>query len=252
MASQPLALKVKRWEIEKRDADFLAGKVSMMKTLILAGAVVAVVVMASTDVAAKPKAQEVMLTILRARCGGKEVRTEAWARAHLRAAQKIYRPHGIILRAEFGTFSPSRCDLLTRQQRHSLAAFAGGPKATGKVVILVVDRIQDLDVPSYNLMGVHWRYRGSEARYRGRRWVYLTARARHPVLAHELGHYFGLGHDAAGGNLMTPGPSSPAWRKAIKPKPFQPIFSEWQARKVRRAVAALLATTSDGKRSPLK
>jgi hypothetical protein len=80
-------------------------------------------------------------------------------------------------------------------------------------------------------MGVHWRA-GT------RRWVFLTARARPPVLAHELGHFFGLPHDPAGGNLMTPGPSSPRWRSATPPRPFAPLLTPAQVRRLRAGVAA--------------
>jgi hypothetical protein len=110
------------------------------------------------------------------------------------------------------------------------------------VTVLVLPRVRDIDTPSYNLMGVHWRYQGKDPKLRGRRWVFLTARGKPPVLAHELGHYFGLRHDPRGGNLMTPGPSDPIWHNkgATKPKPFKPIFVRWQQRVIRRSVRKLL------------
>jgi hypothetical protein len=43
----------------------------------------------------------------------------------------------------------------------------------------------------------HWRAGNRD-------WVFLTARAHGPALAHELCHHFGLRHDPRGGTLMTP------------------------------------------------
>jgi hypothetical protein len=165
-----------------------------------------------------------------------------WLETHVEAARQVFAPYGIRIEAKTEPFSPTRCALLDRPQRDALAAYAG---ASDRVVVLVVQRIRDLDVPTYDLMGVHWRYGGAERRWRGRHWVYLTARARPPTLAHELAHYFGLPHDPAGGNLMTPGPSDRAWRRREKkPRPFQPRLSPAQARKLRRALGALAQPTS--------
>ena len=127
---------------------------------------------------------------------------------------------------------PARCELLTRAHRHAMAIHA----RTDQVTVLVMKRVRDVDVLDYDLMGVHWRYRGKEAKLAGRRWVFLTARARPPVLAHELCHFLGLPHDPGGGNLMTPGPSAPIWKDAarVKPRPFAPILTRRQARRLRR------------------
>mgnify|MGYP001826664192 CR=1 FL=1 len=52
----------------------------------------------------------------------------------------------------------------------------------------------------------------------------------------------GLRHDPRGGNLMTPGPSDPAWKKPPdqRPRPFVPRFSPEQARRLRRLVRRLV------------
>jgi hypothetical protein len=193
---------------------------------------------------AAPKAAlRIPLVVRVARCQGKLVRDTSWVNAHLLAASKLFGEQRVQLAPSITTFRPSGCSLLERTERHSLARFA----EDGVVNVLVVERVRDLDLPSYDLMGVHWRGPKAGA-YAGRRWIYLTARARPPVLAHELGHFFGLTHDRKGGNLMTPGPSAPIWRDRGKrrPKAFQPRFSPAQGRALRRGVADW--TTANDKR----
>ena len=109
----------------------------------------------------------------------------------------------------------------------------------GHVTVLVVARVRDLAVTSYDLRGVHWRYAASDPRYKGLRWIFLTARAEPPVLAHELAHYFGVPHDPAGGNLMTPGPSAPEPHRSDR-KPFAPELTPAQAGRLRAGIARFL------------
>jgi len=180
---------------------------------------------------------ELPLLVRLARCDRKPVKPEAWVKAHVEAANRILEPHGVSLTATVEAFTPARCELTSRAHRDALARHA----APGKVVVLVVQRAQDLDLPSYNLMGVHWRYGGGDPSLAGRRWIILTARARPPVLAHELCHYLGLRHDRAGGNLMAPGPSDPIWRgKGKKPAPWAPRLTKSQARRIRAAARRLV------------
>jgi hypothetical protein len=175
---------------------------------------------------------ELPLLLRVAVCGAKPARTKTWIDAHVAAAAKVFAPHGVKLVARQERFSPARCVLLTRAHRHAMAIHAPADQLT----VLVMKRVRDVDVLDYNLMGVHWRYRGKDAKLAGRRWVFLTARARPPVLAHELAHFLGLPHDPVGGNLMTPGPSAPIWKDPakVKPQPFKPILTRRQARRLRR------------------
>lgn len=157
----------------------------------------------------------------------REVQPDDWIETHVQAATALLGPHAIRISAVTEPFTPTRCELLTRADRDALA---GEVTMDGAVTVLVVPRVRDLAVPTYDLKGVHWRARG-------RRWIFLTASARPPVLAHELAHYFGLPHDPAGGNLMTPGPSSPAWRSLRPPAPFAPALTPVQVAALRRGIA---------------
>jgi hypothetical protein len=174
----------------------------------------------------------VKLRVRVARCpapaGGapRAARPADWVTEHIEATRALLAPHGVALTAVSEPFTPSRCELLTRRQRDALAADVVLDET---VNVLVVDRVRDLAVPTYNLKGVHWRAHG-------RRWIFLTASARPPVLAHELAHYFGLPHDPAGGNLMTPGPSSPAWQSPHPPAPFAPVLTPPQVRRLRAGI----------------
>jgi hypothetical protein len=159
-------------------------------------------------------------------CEGAPVRSEEWVDEHVAAVRALLAPHGITVSATRETFTPPRCELLDAADRDALAESV---PTSGAVTVLVMPRVRDLAVPTYDLRGVHWRARG-------RRWIFLTARAQPPVLAHELCHDFGLPHDPAGGNLMAPGPSSPLWRRTPRPQPFAPILTAAQVARLRRGI----------------
>jgi hypothetical protein len=188
----------------------------------------------AVEAAARQPLLELPVRILTAWCDGKPARSRAWIQSHVKAANRILSRHRVRLRPMLARFDPDSCEVLDRATRHAMARHAKGRQP----VVLVVRRVRDVDVPSYDLMGVHWRYRGGDDELRGRRWVFLTARAEPPVLAHELCHFFGLPHDPAGGNLMTPGPSDPAWSRpeGERPQPFKPRLTKRQARRLRRAI----------------
>lgn len=167
-------------------------------------------------------------------------RSPSWVDDHVQAVQALLAPHGIAVTAARATFAPAICEALTRADRDTFAQYIpqepqeeapadkkGGPSVT----VLVLPRVRDLDMLTYDLMGVHWRAHGQH-------WIFLTARAQPPVLAHELCHYFGLPHDPAGGNLMTPGPSSPLWSSPHPPHPFAPVLTPRQVERLRAGIAA--------------
>jgi hypothetical protein len=174
--------------------------------------------------AAAPPALTVPLRIRVADCGG-PTRPAGWVTEQVEAARAVLAPHGIALTVDQVSFAPPICEVLTEADRDRFAAAVPDERV---VTVLVLPRVRDLAVTTYDLMGVHWR--GG-----GRRWIFLTARARPPVLAHELCHFFGLPHDPAGGNLMAPGPSSP---RRPSTRPFAPVLTPVQARRVRAGISA--------------
>ncbi len=210
----------------------------MIAAVVLAGLLAA-------PVAPAPAAPADLLIKLRVRVaqcpavpGGQPqaVQSVDWVTQHVNAARAQFAPHGIAVIAVTEPFTPSRCELLTRADRDALAADVIGKD--DEVRVLVVPRVRDLAVPTYDLKGVHWKAGG-------KRWIYLTASARPPVLAHELCHYFGLPHDPAGGNLMTPGPSSPAWKSQRPPAPFDPMLTGPQVQRLRAGIRASARVSGD-------
>jgi hypothetical protein len=68
----------------------------------------------------------------------------------------------------------------------------------GVVHVFVVGRLADVDIAGNEIRGVHWRERAD----RTHRWVILSRIAGSLVLAHELGHFFGLPHSDYDISLM--------------------------------------------------
>jgi hypothetical protein len=179
---------------------------------------------------ARPAPMEMSVLIRVATCDGKPVHPSTWIDGHVKAANDVFAPHGVHLVVRRDSYAPEKCRLITRADRHALAAHVEPLGDSPRVTVLVVQSARDLEVHTYNLMGVHWRHRG-------KRWIIFTARARPPVLAHELCHFFGIRHDPAGGNLMTPGPSDPIWRRSVpKPKKWSARLTRAQGRRLRAAL----------------
>ena len=100
-----------------------------------------------------------------------------------------------------GTVELARDAVIDRvAERHGLAGEA--PK-DGTVHVFVARGVADKDQAGAWLGGVHWRYAGGKRAWRGRHYVIVSAEgARIDTCAHELGHFFGLGHRAEDDNLM--------------------------------------------------
>lgn len=148
-------------------------------------------------------ATPVELAVHVAEVDGVAIADAAWIDDQVETAIGHFDPAGVTLTwRDAGTPAPV-ADVITVDDRDALAAAAADRDV---VHVFVVTQLADKDVEGAWLNGVHWRYGGDDDDQRGRRYV-IVSRATHwpSTLAHELGHFFGLGHTTAADGLMTSG-----------------------------------------------
>lgn len=128
--------------------------------------------------------------------GARPVVGRRWLDAQLAWANRILAPAGVaFVVTERLPLDESHAALETRADRHALGALIDPTR----VDVFVVRSLRDVDDPTQMRRGVHWR----PARMPGAHFVVVSQIAREFVLAHELGHYFGLPHSPTPGNLMS-------------------------------------------------
>lgn len=136
------------------------------------------------------------LSIAVAAEGGSPVQDDAWIDAQVAEAERLFGPFGVHFRKTVQRPLPSLfARLETRKDRDALDA----ERTRGVVNVFVVAALRDVDDWRLYRMGVHWRNGATPAH----RYVIVTADALSTTLAHELGHYGGLGHSAVANNLMS-------------------------------------------------
>jgi hypothetical protein len=107
-------------------------------------------------------------------------------------------------------------------------AVAAG-RLTGKVIhVFLTGQLDDVDQPGEVIRGVTWHLRGGDRKY-----VILSTAAPDRVLAHELGHVFGLPHSGYAMSIMNKRPRT-------EPPIEQRTFADAELAAMRPALRRLL------------
>lgn len=168
--------------------------------VVAAGLALVLLTVAWPAPAKKPAKEEVFptlpLSIHVVHEEGRPVKDEAWIDAQVAESERLFSQCGVHFAKGPGQALDARfARLETRKDRDDLASSL----EKGKINVMVVASLRDVDDPSRYRMGVHWRPRSNLQKH----FVIVAANAMPTVLAHELGHFFGNGHSKVKNNVMS-------------------------------------------------
>lgn len=126
--------------------------------------------------------------------------TRAWLDTQLAEANRLFAAADLAFTvSELVALPEAHREVRTREQRDAL----GHDRfAKGTIDVYLVAYLGDVDAPGQEIRGVHWRSRLD----RSRRFVIVSTISPPKVLAHELGHFFGLPHSRYPESIMNKSP----------------------------------------------
>ena len=149
--------------------------------------------------------------------------TAAWIAAQLAQANHHFAAIDVGFQiAGIAPLPAAAAHVADRAARDALGARIAGPV----IDVFVTGQLDDVDTPGVTIRGVAWR-RGA------RKFVILSTDAWDRVLAHELGHVFGLPHSPYAISIMNKTPR-------LAPPPAERTFAEPELAAMRPRAAAFV------------
>jgi hypothetical protein len=159
--------------------------------------------------------------------GGDELIAHAdWLAVELAAANRHFAPVDVGFQVAGADRLPAGAGhVATPADRDAVAE----GRLTGPVIhVFITGQLDDVDQPGGVIRGVTWRVRGGDRKY-----VILSTAAPERVLAHELGHVFGLPHSRYAISIMNKQPRT-------EPPVEQRTFADAELAAMRPALRRLL------------
>lgn len=169
------------------------------------------------------EAQRCVGVALHVVCGeGGPVQSAEWVATQLAVANRHFAMIGVGFAVRTVEALPS--DLAFVRSAEDRDRLGAGRFTRGVVHVFLVEELSDIDTPDALIRGVHWREGRRSVK---RRWVVLAKAAPDMVLAHELGHFFGLPHGKDPASIMNKTPRTEP--------PFETwSFTEREQRRMKR------------------